>query len=138
MNNLAVSVVNAAAVNRNGIKTFLVNGLSIFFYKGNPVFSNVPKSLSRNPPDWPILCNWVFDNFISAKELSAKALQTFETCLCRKLFSALESSTNFDKILKVTSVPFFMSDFNLLIYELDNWIRFFIIKHISNHIIKNN
>ena len=33
----------------------LVNGLSTFPIKGNPVFSNGPKSLPRNPPDCPIL-----------------------------------------------------------------------------------
>ena len=25
--------------------------------KGNPVFSNIPKSLPENPPNFPILCN---------------------------------------------------------------------------------
>ena len=33
----------------------------------------------KNPPDWPILCGCVFDNFILAEELFAKALQSFET-----------------------------------------------------------
>ena len=55
----------------------------------------------------------------------AKALQSFETCvlvnndLCEKLFKSLESPTTFDDISKVTSVPFFISDFNLLSCELD-------------------
>ena len=52
-----MSVADAAAVNPNGIKTFLVNGLSTFPIKGNPVFSNGPKSLPQNPPDYPILSN---------------------------------------------------------------------------------
>ena len=47
--------------------------------KGNPVFSNCPKNLLKNPLDYPIFCNWVFDNFILAEELFAKALQSFET-----------------------------------------------------------
>ena len=33
-------VVDAVAVNPHGIKTLLVYGLSTFFIKGNPVFSN--------------------------------------------------------------------------------------------------
>ena len=55
----------------------------------------------------------------------AKALQSFETCvlvnsnLCEKLFKSLESPTTFDDISKATSVPFFISDFNLLSFELD-------------------
>ena len=42
------SVADAAAVNPSGIKTLLANGLSTFFIKGNPVFSNGPKSLPQN------------------------------------------------------------------------------------------
>ena len=61
---IAGSVAGVAAVNPNGIKTFLANGLSTFFIKDNPVFSNGPKSLLKNPPDCPILDNWVFDSFI--------------------------------------------------------------------------
>ena len=50
-------VAAAAAVNPNDIKTFLANVLSTFSIKGNPVFSNGPKSLPENPPDCPMLCN---------------------------------------------------------------------------------
>ena len=64
---VAASVADASAVNSNGIKTTLAYGLSSFFIKSNPVFSNGPKNLSKNPPDCPILCNWVFDNFILAE-----------------------------------------------------------------------
>ena len=84
----------------------LANGLSIFFIKENPVFSNGPKSLPTNPPDCPILCNLVFDNFYLADEPFAKALQSFETCvlviknLCGKLFSSLESLKTFDEIFE--------------------------------------
>ena len=35
---IAVSVVDAAAVNPNGIKTLLAKGLSTFPIKSNPVF----------------------------------------------------------------------------------------------------
>ena len=42
---IAASVADATAVHRNGIKTLLDNGVSIFFIKGNPVFSNGPKGL---------------------------------------------------------------------------------------------
>ena len=75
------------------------------------MFSNGPKSLLKNHPDCPILCNGVFDNFILAEEPFAKALRNFETCvlvnnsLCGKLFSSLESPTTFDEIFKVISVP---------------------------------
>ena len=57
------------------------NGLSTFFIKGNPVFSNGPKSLPKNSPDCPILCNWVLDNFTLADELFAKALQSLKNCV---------------------------------------------------------
>ena len=65
---ITASVANAAAVNPNGSKTLLANSLSTFPVKGNPVFNNGPKSLPNDPPDCPILCNWVFDNFILADE----------------------------------------------------------------------
>ena len=114
----AASVANAVVVNPNGIKTLLANGSITFFIKGNPAFSNGPKSLLRNPPNLPILCDSVFDNFILAEELFAKALRSFETYvlansnLSGKLFSSLESPTTFNECFKVTSVPFFISDFN--------------------------
>ena len=57
----------AAAINPNGIKTFLTNGLSTFTIKNNPVFSNDPKNLLRNHPACLILCNRVFDSFILDK-----------------------------------------------------------------------
>ena len=104
----------------------VANGLSTFPIKGNPVFSNGPTSLSKNLPYCPILCNWVFDNFILAEGLFAKALRSFENCvlvnsnLCGKLFSSIDSPTTFNEIFKVTSVSFFIPDFNLLNCELDN------------------
>ena len=45
----AASVANAAAVNPNGIKTLLANGLSTFPIKDNPIFSNGTKSLPKTP-----------------------------------------------------------------------------------------
>ena len=65
--------------------------------------------------------------FFYADEPFAKALRSFETCvlvnnnLCRKLFSSLESGTTFDEIFKITSVPFYIPDFNLLSCELGNF-----------------
>ena len=53
---IAVSVADAVAVNADRIKTLLANGLSTFPIKGNPVFSNDPKSLPKSPPDCPMLC----------------------------------------------------------------------------------
>ena len=70
-------------------------------------------------PDFIILDNWVFENFILADEPFAKALRIFEICvlvnnnLWGKLFSSLESPTIFDERFKVTSVPFFIAYFNL-------------------------
>ena len=45
---IATSVSDAAAVNPDGIKTLLANGLSSLFIRGNPGFSNGPKSLSKS------------------------------------------------------------------------------------------
>ena len=63
---------DAAAVNPNGIKTLLGNGLSTFPIKDNPVLSDGPKRLPENPPDCSVLCNWVFDNFILADKIICK------------------------------------------------------------------
>ena len=71
------------------------------FPKDNPGFSNVPKSLPKNPSDCSILCNWVFGNFILAYEPFAEVLESFENCelvnkkLCGKLFSSVDSPTRF-------------------------------------------
>ena len=74
--------------------SFLIVSLTPYINNpGNSEFSNGPRSLPKNSPDFPILCNWVFDNFILAEELLAKALKSLETCvlvnnkLCGKLFS---------------------------------------------------
>ena len=48
---IPLSAAVTAAVNPNGIKTLLVNGLIAFCINGNPVFNNGRRSLPRNPPD---------------------------------------------------------------------------------------
>ena len=45
------STADAAAVNLHGIKIILANGLSTFLITDNAVFSNGPRSLTRNPPN---------------------------------------------------------------------------------------
>ena len=128
----SASVADTATVNPNRIKMSLAKGLSSFFIKGKPVFSNGSKTLRRNTPDYSILCNSVFDNFILADELFPKALRSFGTCvlvnnnLCGISFSSLESSTTFNlhshnKSFKVTSVQHFIPDFNFLSYKLYNF-----------------
>ena len=72
---------DAAAVSPKGINALLANGLITFFIKGNPVFSNGPSNLPRNPPDCIIFDNWAFDNLILADKWFEKALRRFETCL---------------------------------------------------------
>ena len=69
----------------------LANGFNTFFIKDNPVFSNIPKRLPKNPLDCLILCNCAFVHFILAEEVFKKALQSLEACvlvnnnLCGKL-----------------------------------------------------
>ena len=102
------SVADADVANPYGIKTLLANGLSTFPIKGNPVFCNGPQSIPRNPPDCPIIWNWVFDIFILADEPFAKALRSFETCALVNnnsygmLFSSLESPRTFDESYFIT------------------------------------
>ena len=77
---IAASVASAAVVNLNGIKTLLAKILSTFPIKGNPIFSNSHKNLPENP-DYPILCNWVFGNFVLADEPFEKTFWSLETFL---------------------------------------------------------
>ena len=117
---IPASVADGAAIDPKGIKT-----LFYIFYHGNPVFSNAPSNLPRNPPGCIILDNSVFDNLISANKWFAKALRRFATCLLvnhnlwGKLFSLLPII--FDDSLKTSSVSFFIDDFNLLSCELDSF-----------------
>ena len=45
---IAASVADAAAVNPNGIKSLVANGLRIFFIKGKPAFGNGHRILPKN------------------------------------------------------------------------------------------
>ena len=69
-----MSVADAATDNPNVIKMVLANGLNTFPIAGNSVFSNGPKSLPKNPPDYPILCSSIFDIFVLVDESFEKAL----------------------------------------------------------------
>ena len=63
-----------------------------------------------------------FDKFLYTDEPFAKALRSLETCvlvnnnLCEKLVLSQE----FEESFKVTSIPFFFPDFDLLSCQLDN------------------
>ena len=48
---IPASAADAATVNPKGIKTILASGLITLFISGNPVFSNGPSNLPRNPPN---------------------------------------------------------------------------------------
>ena len=78
---IAVSVAEAATFNPKGTKTLLTNVLNKFTIKGKLGFSNGPISLPWNPPNYFIVLNWVFEKFILAEKLFAKALRIFEICV---------------------------------------------------------
>ena len=122
---ISASAADAVAVNPKGIKALLANGLIPFFIKGNPVFSNGPRSLSINHLHYVILDNWVFDKLISVEDLLAKALRRISTYLLvnNNLWGklVLSSPTMFNDNLKTTPVSFFTSDFNLLSCEFDGF-----------------
>ena len=92
----------------------------------------VTNSLPRNPPDWTILDNWVFDKLISVDDLLAKALRRFLTCLLidNNLSGKLVSSSRakFNDNLETTPVSSFIADFNLLSCEFD-------IFHLNYYIV---
>ena len=48
---IPASAADAAAVNPNGIKALLANGLITFIINCNPVFNNGPRSLPKSHPD---------------------------------------------------------------------------------------
>ena len=114
-------------LNLNGIKTLIANTFINFFIHGNPIFNNEPRSLPKNPSDYIILDNCVFDSIVPVDELFAKALRRFATCLlvnnnlCGKLVSSLELPTIFHDSLKTTLVSFFIADFSLLSWEFDSF-----------------
>ena len=61
----AAAAAAAASGNPHSMKTLLATGLSKFIIKDNPVFSNGPRGLPGNRPDWANDENWVFHNFIT-------------------------------------------------------------------------
>ena len=77
------------------------------------------KKSARNPPDFIILDNWVFQNLILAGEPFTKVLRSLENYilvnnnLFGKLASSLESPSTFDERFKVTLV---LSLFLILTY----------------------
>ena len=110
-----------------GTKMSLISNSSLFtffdiFYT-NPAGFNKEDKIDKGPmrpPNCTVLDSRVYDNFILADELFARALQNLETCrshdnnnLCRKSASSLESSITYYKKFRVTSVPAFIPDFNL-------------------------
>ena len=48
---IPASAAVAAAVSTKETKTLLADGLNTFFINGNPLFSNRPSNLPRNPQD---------------------------------------------------------------------------------------
>ena len=120
---IPTSAADAPAVNPEGIKTPLANGLITFFI--NPVFSNVPRSLPTNPPDCVTLDNWVFDHLMSVEKWFAKALRRFAACLLvnKNLWGKLVSLSPiiFDDNLKTTSVSSFIAEFNLISCEFNSF-----------------
>ena len=136
---VAASIADAVDVNPNEIKTLLANGLSTFSWKTIQFLAMVLKIYLKISLIVFFLCNWVFYNFILAKELFAKALRILEIFVlvnknfCGKLFLSSESPTTFDESFRVTSVPFFIPDFNLLRWVLDKcYIEAFYIDTIVN------
>ena len=85
------------------------------------------RSKPANPDDCIISDNCVFENPILPDESFTKDLQVFENCVsvnndfCEKLVSLWKLPIKFDERFEVASVPFFITDFNLLSYELDNF-----------------
>ena len=119
---------DAAVANPIGINTLLPHGWSTSFINGKPVFSNGPRSLPRNPPDYYIILHSLdFDSLTLADKLFAKALRRFATYLLvnnkfyGKLVSSLELSIMFGDSLDFTSVSFFIADFDLLSCEFVNF-----------------
>ena len=77
---IPASAADVAAVNPKGIEKISDNGLITFFINGNPVYSNGPTNLPRNPRDCIIFNNRFFhksslslDETPSASERSFKA-----------------------------------------------------------------
>ena len=88
---------------------------------------NILGGPNRNPLSCAILNKLVFESFMLVDEPFDKVIRVIETSvsinnnLCGKLISSLEFPIKFEKRFKFTSVPFFISDFNVLSCELDNF-----------------
>ena len=105
----------------------LVNSSAAFINSCIPAlraaYGKDTSNLPRIPPDRIILGNGVFQNFI----LVDKYLRIYENwvtvnnSLYGKLVSSLGFPIKFDERFKITSVPFFIPDFKLLSYELNNF-----------------
>ena len=72
---IPVSTADAADVNPNAIKNWCK-----FFMKTKLVFCNNSRRIPRNIPNCNLLDRLVFDHFVLADELFAKALRSLETC----------------------------------------------------------
>ena len=101
------------------VRPSIPKGLITLFNNGNPDFNNGAKNL-KSPP-FCILVNCASDNLISVDEWLAKALRRFATCLFVNNNSSSELPIIVDDNLKITSVSFFIADFNLLSCEFDNF-----------------
>ena len=70
---ITASAFDAAAVNSNGTNRIVANSICAFFINSKPSYINGPRRLLKNPLNWILLENWVFDNSVSTDELFAKA-----------------------------------------------------------------
>ena len=83
----------------------------------NPLISGSVISYRAYSPDWIVLDNWVFQNFILADEPFAEALRILENRvsvhknLCGKLVLSLELPVKFNERFKVISVSYFIAGF---------------------------
>ena len=78
---IPASTADVSTVNPKEIEALLANGVITLFIKGNPVFSNEPRSLPTNTPDCIILDNGVFNNLISVNDFFGNSIRRFSTCL---------------------------------------------------------
>ena len=109
----------------------LMRDLSTFPNKANPTFSNGPQNLPKNLPHCPILCKWIFDNFILAEKLFSKALRSLESCvLVNDIYMENQShhqnhQQHLMKVLKLLQYYFLFHNLHLLSYQLDSFVILF-------------
>ena len=68
---IAAFVADTAAVNPNGTKTFLANGVNAFFINDFKISNGLTYSnilLKIYPPNFIIIKSWVFENYILYSE----------------------------------------------------------------------